>query len=146
MDDEYTRIYAPHKRTIEVNYETVISCRGKHRDIGYLISEHGFKAEKPDWGVQSTWCTYIYLTTDLHDKYKDKILDAPWNGQQTYYRLEQQTHIGVYGELGEKWNKPFYKIGDDFAHSWDDERYEFYNLEYMRKHIIAVIDFILGEE
>jgi len=146
MDDKYKRMFAPHERKFIVDTNTSIKYRGRHREIGYEISESNFTAESDGMLCQTSWCTYIFLSEEDHEKYKNRINDAPWNGGQTYYRRYTEEHIDCSPELKAKWYKPYYKIGDDFQHFWDNEMYECYNKEYMERHIKAVIDFILNEQ
>ena len=145
-DDKYARMFAPHERKFIVDSSTSIKYRGRHKDVGYEISESNFKAESDGMMCQTSWCTYIFLTEEMHEKFKSRINDAPWNCGQTFYRRYMEEHIGCSPELKEKWDRPYYKIGDDFQHLWDNERYEFYNKAYMERHIKGVIDFLLDEE
>lgn len=142
------------KLQIEVDPKTVISWRGSHREIGYEICQHHFfiKESLPpeigDMGLpESIWNTYIHIREDIHEKVKHLINDAPFNGGQTFYRKITEEYIGSNTDFIEKmgWNKPHYKIGDDFNHLWDKDDYHQYNLEFMRRHIINVIDFLLDQ-
>ncbi len=142
------------KREIKlaVDHDTVITFRGKHKNIAFSIVEHAFRSEeelgclRPSSLTPSAWATYVILSEAQHAVYAGRIESAPWNGGQTYYRKVTEEHIGVSHDLAEKWNKPYYKIGDDFQHLWDNERYDRYTRSYMERHIQKVIDYLLSEE
>ena len=132
--------------TMEVDERTLVKYRGRHREIAYEISAHRFKKELDrQWDFPCMWATYILLTEEMQEKYKHRIDRAPWNGGVTYERRITEEHISAPADLREKWDKPFYRIGDDFSHFWDHENrmFECYDREYLERHIKRVIDFIL---
>ncbi len=133
------------KKTIETDQFTCIKYMGIFREITYEISEHNFNEHSSS--TPSIWCTYIILSEEKHEDLKGRLNDAPWNYGQTYYRKEQQQFVDLTEDspLKDKWEKPYYKIGDDFSHLWDMQRYSLYSKEYMETHIKEIIDFLLGE-
>lgn len=122
-----------------------VQWKGTHRGIQYLIS-CGVREPSPYLNYDKAWATYVLLTPDQHDQYKPKLNDAPWNGGQTYYRRHSEEHLDISPYLKAKWDGHWFRMGDDFQHSWDDGRHDYYTLEYMQGHIKEVIDFIVGEE
>lgn len=136
------------KVTIDVNNKTSVTWRGSHRDVRYEIFQHGFVPDEIRATLSeiypSIWCTYVVLTEEQHEKFKDRINDAPWNGGQTYYRKHSVEYIDVSPELKRKWDGHYYKIGDDFAHLWDMDQNELFSKSFMENHIKCVIDFLLS--
>lgn len=130
------------KITIEADYNTMIQRRGVHNGVIWLIQQHSFRYGNDLYLTPSAWCTYIILTDEMHEEMRSKIEEAPWNGGQTFYKKITEEHINVSSELAEKWNKPYWKIGDDFQHIWDNERYDMYDFSYMESHIKGVINFL----
>lgn len=96
-----------------------------------------------------TWNTYVYMSENNFEKLKDKVNNAPWNGGQTYFKKIQEIYVSPpYGnDIKPDWilrsEKPFYKIGDDFMHSWDMDQQDRYDYDYMLHHIKGVIDFLI---
>jgi hypothetical protein len=130
-------------KKLELSYNSSVRWVGTHRDIRWEVSCHGFQEPEGSWTMRETWCTYVMLSEADHEKFKAKFDRAPWNGGTTYYRRCREEHMdAITPELAEKWNKPWYKIGDDFAHIWDLERADMYDLEYMTRHIQRVIDYL----
>jgi hypothetical protein len=91
------------------------------------------------------WATYIHLNEEMYEKFKPHLDDAPWNGGITYNQRHTHEHLDCPPELKAKWNKPFYKIGDDFSHLWDSERggWNADDKPAMKAHIIRVIDYLV---
>jgi hypothetical protein len=115
-----------------------------HRDISYEVSAHRFNDKPGLYDFKVSWATYVILTEEMHEKFKVRINDAPWNGGQTYYRKVTEEHVGVSPELAAQWNKPYYKIGDDFTHLWDMERGGWGERDrpHFEHHIKRVIDYL----
>lgn len=134
------------KIIIDADYYTAITYKGTHKGISYNISNHGFNDRTDFYSQRSHWCTYIILNEELHEKYKSKINDAPWNGGQTYYRKHAEEFLDVPPDLKKKWDDHYYKIGDDFSHLRDMERQDWYDKSFMESHIKRVIDFLVGDE
>jgi len=122
---------------------------GKHKGICFEISNF---ESLDNHRFNQSWCSYILLTEELHEKYKQKINDLPWNGGQTYYRKKRDEMVFDYAvpldENGEQpqWTRShtYYKIGDDFQHLWDIDREQ--SLESIERHIKEVIESMLNEE
>lgn len=134
------------KRTLDVNYHCSIQWKGTHQGVHYMISEHAFRDEPSPFLLPSIWCTYVLLSEEQHAEVKPRIDDAPWNGGQTYYRkMIDEPMDCIDSDLKARLSKPYYKIGDDFSHIWDDEHYAGYSLPYMEWHIKKVIDFLIGK-
>jgi len=135
---------------IKFDRDTAVKFRGRHKEVGWEVVCHNFRSEdnRSYYDFPCMWATYVFLTEEMHAKLKERINSAPWNGGQTYYRKVTEEHIDVSPELAEKWNLPYYKIGDDFSHLWDmdDRRFEMYDREYMERHIKRVIDHLLSED
>jgi hypothetical protein len=130
-------------KTMPVDYNTCVKYRGQHREVHWEISCHAFRAEPSSmWDFPCGWATYVVLSPEQHEKFLPRLESAPWNGGQTYYRKEWQEHIGISPELKERWDRPYFKMGDDFMHLWDHERIDLYDREYMERHIKRVIDFL----
>ena len=130
-------------KSMPVDSNTCVMYRGRHREISFEISAHSFKDDLNWSSLPSvSWATYILLSEAQHELFTARIEDAPWNGGQTYYRKITEEHIDVSPELAEKWNRHYYKIGDDFMHFWDMERFDLYSREYLERHIKKVIDYL----
>lgn len=132
-------------KSVEVDYDTTVFFRGMHRDVAWEVCQRCFKKEEDigsfDFAVACA--TYVILTPELHEKFKSRINDAPWNCGQTYYRKITEDHINAPADLAEKWRRPYYKIGDDFMHLYDHERQDLFYRGYLEKHIKNVIDFLI---
>lgn len=131
--------------TVNLAFRDCISYWGEYRDVVYEIKRRGFN---PDWQVSGyryaeIWNTYVLISEEMHDKFKDRINSAPWNYGQTYYRKITEDHVDVSPELREKWSKPYYKIGDDYQHVYDRREFGAYSVEEMRQSIFKVIDYLI---
>lgn len=136
--------------TIDINDSACIRYTGRYKSIGYEIRQHkfNFDIDRSYW-QPCVWCTYIVIDNEKHDKYKHRILDAPWNGGITFNEYSES--VNSYSNDSPRDGKIFDKyftIGDDFAHIWDTEhqRYRMYNYSYMLHHIKNVIDYIVGDK
>lgn len=129
------------KLTIEADFNTCIQTKLQHRGINCLIHNANFNDTPSQYDTAQSWCTYVFLTIDQFEKVKSCINDAPWNCGKTYFKKITEEHIDCPPELKEKWNRPYYKIGDDFQHLWDMDRQDMYDLDYMKRHIKRVADF-----
>lgn len=121
-----------------------IEWSGQHKGLKYLVS---CVTREPSAFMEydKAWCTYVLLSPEQHEKYKDKLHDAPWNCGQTYYRKHSTEYIDAPPEFKAKWDGHWFRMGDDFQHIWDDGKHDMYNLSYMRRHIEEVIEYIVGE-
>ena len=129
----------------ELERDGEIVHRGVHKTISYEIKNRGFIPEElrgMAFLQPSTWCTYIILSDVEHERYKKILQSAPWNGEITCYEHYLFSACYSYEEPGEPIYHE-YRVGDDFNHHWDLERYKEFNLEYMRNHIKSVIDYII---
>lgn len=128
---------------VELDENSAVIFKGKHRDVFWEVRGHNFKDElKSSYDFKAMWATYVYLTEEMHEKFKSRINDAPWNGGQTYYRKETHEHVGA--DPSWDWAKPssIYKIGDDFSHLWDESHKGDLSRSYLERHIKAVIDYL----
>lgn len=128
-------------RKIEVDQNTAVTFKGRHREIPWLVTVHSFKETADFYDHKEMWATYILLSEENHEKYKDRINSLPWHWGQTYYRKHTEEHVNAPTDFAEKWNRPYYKIGDDFCHLYDNECR--YTREDMERHIKRVIDAML---
>ena len=102
---------------------TSVTEKGTHRGIHYSVSAHNFRDEKrSSYDFSKMWATYLYLTEAQYVELKDRLDDAPWNGGITLRQKITTDYLDAPDHLAAKWNKPIYKIGDDFSHLWDHER------------------------
>lgn len=128
--------------------EELIGCyvqwAGSHNGIRYLIS-CGLREPSPYLNYDKAWATYVLLTPEQHERYKDRLNDAPWNCGQTYYRKHSEENLDASPELKAKWDGHWFRMGDDFQHLWDDGRHDLYTIDYMKRHIAEVIDFLVEE-
>ena len=130
---------------MEVDNQTLVKYRGRHRDIAFEVSAHNFKPDHDRINeFPCMWATYILLTPEQFADWKDKLPSAPWNGGITYERRITEEHYTAPDDIRAKWDKPFYRIGDDFTHLWDIENgmYQCYDRAYMERHIKRVIDWL----
>lgn len=114
---------------------------GTRKDIRYLIA-CSVREPSDYMNYDKAWCTYVLLSPEQHEKLKPILNDAPWNGGQTYYRKHSMEFMDASPDLKAKWDGHWFRMGDDFQHSWDDGRHDYYDLAYMRNHIEQVIDFL----
>lgn len=137
-------------RTVEVDQHTAVYYRGIHRDVYFKIVVHNFKPKDHDtfYDFPEMWATYVLLSEEYYEKFGNRVDNAPWNGGITYRKRILEEHMDCSEEMKEKWNKPYYKIGDDFSHLWDHENraYELYDRKYMENHIKRVIDYLIDGE
>ena len=111
------------------------------KEIG--ISIEVVKVEKSYTG-KPCWNTYLYihnkemvdwLWSDNCRKYdwgevwipKDVLEELPWNGGQTYY------HQNIDG------NHRYIKVGDDYQHSWDEDK------EYNENGLINNVRYVANQ-
>lgn len=118
-----------------------VKWAGIHKGITYNISCM-IREPSPYLDYDKAWATYVILNPEQHEKYMAIINDAPWNGGQTYYRKHTDEYLGISQDLKLKRDGHYFKIGDDFQHIWDYGMHAVYDLDYMRRHIIEVIDYL----
>jgi len=131
------------KLQIEVDYKTTIERHGNHRGVSYLISQHSFRDEDDLYLGPCIWCTYVLLVPEKYEELKSRLSGAPWNGDITFQRKISEEHIDCSPELKAKWDSSYFKIGDDFAHSWDRGLWGLDEWVSMEAHIKRVIDYLL---
>lgn len=130
---------------IEVGPDSSVTYSGRHEGIGWLVTAHNFKDEpRSQFDFRCMWATYIILTEAQYEEVKHRLNDAPWNGGITYNQRHTHEHLDCPAELKAKWDKPFYKIGDDFSHLWDAEQggWDERDRPHMENHIKRVIDYL----
>jgi hypothetical protein len=128
----------------EVDRNCAVKITGTYNGIRYEVCAHNFNPEPDSYQFRTMWATYVLLTVEQFEQFKNKIEDAPSNGGITLRQKITHEHLDCPPELRKKWNKPFYKIGDDFSHLWDHERggWDEHDRVYMEGHIKEVIDFL----
>ena len=133
---------------IEVDENSSVTFKGIYKSIRYQVTAHNFKDErKSQFDFEAMWATYLMLSEEQYAELKDRLDHAPWNGGITFNQRHTHEHLDCPAELKAKWDKPFYKIGDDFSHLWDSERGGWgIDARYsMECHIKRVIDFLVGD-
>lgn len=130
----------------EVDQDCAVKILGIHEGIRYEVSAHNFKDIQNPYDFRVMWATYLLLNQEQYELYKDRLDALPWNGGITYRRKIVEEHLDAPPEIAEKWNQPYYKIGDDFSHLWDhDYRHNERDRPRFERHIKQVIDALLGK-
>lgn len=126
---------------IAVDQNTSVQFTGKHGNIKWQVAAHNFNINN-DFPVM--WCTYVFLSEEQYTAFKDRLEQAPWNGGITYNR--KITEESLDAPPDSKWRfATWHKVGDDFSHSWDEDRFWDENCRpYMENHIKRVIDYLEG--
>jgi hypothetical protein len=129
----------------EVDKNCAVKITGAHNGIRYEVSAHNFNPEPDSYSFRTMWATYVFLSPEQYELLKNKLDDAPWNGGITLRQKITHEHLDCPEDMKAKWNKPFYKIGDDFSHLWDHERggWDESDRRYMEGHIKSVIEFLV---
>jgi hypothetical protein len=139
-----------------IDEEVTLRKRGSHFDIGFEVSNHGRREDRYGRSGQGTWCYYVIVGEPMLDAgsfaefwlphtecvrssglseptyayYQARFADADWHGGVTYY----EKLGGLDGAAR------YVKIGCDFAHLWDEERwYDYAQVEREAKATIEAL-------
>jgi hypothetical protein len=141
------------KPTYEEALKGTIQWRSDYKDIGILLSFHGYR-EGEHYG-QGTWCYYLLIDERMFNS-KDwkkmwfKPVMYDWGMSHEYHHFpDVDFHGGItFYEQGEQYDrktgKKFktLKVGCDYAHLWDSERgYPDYydSVLFDAKHSVSVL-------
>jgi hypothetical protein len=132
--------YRPHSSglftmQIKVHSENISEDRSPHTSPRcwntYLLGgETGrwYKEGKPE-----RWIEKNPLTDLVMESGQNTFDPLDWNGGVTLFDVKKQeggTHPGLI----------IWKVGDDFQHLWDMERWDYYDFNYMMNHIEHIGD------